>query len=91
MYLHLSKKRKILSKGIIGIFDMDTATQMKDTRSFLKEMQKSGRVISEGVDIPKSFVLFEEEEMHKGKPVKETKMVLLKFSSSSVEKKVNYY
>ncbi len=89
MYLHLSKKKKILSRSIIGIFDMDTATEMKDTRAFLKSMQNDGRVISETGDIPKSFVLFEEKNEANGN--KETFMALLKFSSSSVEKKVNYY
>ncbi len=91
MYLHLSKKKKILSKGIIGIFDMDTATQSRDTRAFLKEMQREGNVISDVGDIPKSFVLFEETETVKGKPQIHTRMALLKFSSASVEKKVNYY
>ncbi len=70
---------------------MDTATQSRDTRNFLKEMQKEGKVISEVGDIPKSFVLFEEEEKIKNQTVKKTGMALLKFSSASVEKKVNYY
>lgn len=91
MYLHLSKKRKIRTSGIIGVFDMDTATQSRDSREFLSSMQKSGAVVSEVGDIPKSFVLFEEEKIVKAKPQKELKIALLKFSSSSVEKKINSF
>ena len=83
MYLHISKKKKISNNDIIGIFDMDTASVGKETKQFLSMMQKRGSVISELGDIPKSFVMYSTE--------KGTEIALLKFSSSSVENKVNAF
>ncbi len=83
MYLHISKKKKISNNDIIGIFDMDTASVGKETKQFLSMMQKRGSVISDLGDIPKSFVMYSTE--------KGTEIALLKFSSSSVEKKVNAF
>ena len=83
MYLHVSKKLKISNKNIIGIFDMDTASVGKDTKQFLSRMQKRGSVRSEIGDIPKSFVMYDGENG--------TEIALLKFSSGSVENKVNAY
>lgn len=81
MYLHVSKKQKIYNKNIIGIFDMDTASVGKDTKQFLSMMQKKGSVRSDIGDIPKSFVMYDGDNG--------TEIALLKFSSGSVEKKVN--
>lgn len=83
MYLHISKKQKIINTKIIGIFDMDTASVGKDTKQFLSRMQKRGSVRSDIGDIPKSFVMYDGECG--------TEIALLKFSSSSVENKVNAF
>lgn len=83
MYLHISKSQKISNKKIIGIFDMDTASVGKDTKQFLSRMQKRGSVRSDIGDIPKSFVMYDGEDG--------TEIALLKFSSGSVENKVNAF
>ena len=83
MYLHVSKKQKISNKSIIGIFDMDNASVGKDTKQFLARMQKRGSVRSDIGDIPKSFVMYDTDGG--------TEIALLKFSSASVEKKVNAF
>ena len=39
MYLHAGNDKIIRTKSIIGIFDMDNATQSADTRDFLRRAQ----------------------------------------------------
>ena len=56
-FLHISQKKTLPEDDIIGIFDMDTSTVSPDTRSFLRNSQKTGKLFSETDDIPKSFVL----------------------------------
>lgn len=60
MYLHLGEATVIEDKNIIGIFDMDTSTVNKATRSFLAAGEKGGRVLYVNYDLPKSFVLTDE-------------------------------
>lgn len=64
MYIHAGNSRMIRTKRIIGIFDMDTATMGGATRELLRAAEKSGRMISLGDDIPKSFVLTEDGEVY---------------------------
>lgn len=45
------------SREIIGIFDLDNTTSSHITRKYLTLAEKSGRVITIGDDIPKSFIL----------------------------------
>ena len=64
MFLHVGNHKNIREKDIIGIFDMDNATVSTVSRKFLSEAQKRGEVISAAEEIPKSFVLYEEEGKH---------------------------
>ena len=41
MYLHLGENKVVKKRDIIGIFDMDTATVMKATRTFLNNAEKT--------------------------------------------------
>ena len=50
---------------VIGIFDMDHTTTSAVTRKFLKEKEKQLLVEIAAVEIPKSFVLFEENGLYK--------------------------
>lgn len=61
MYLHAGNDKIIRTKSIIGIFDMDNATQSADTRAFLRRAQGDGRLENTQRDIPKSFVLYEKD------------------------------
>jgi ATP-dependent DNA ligase len=56
MFLHLSKNESVRENEIIGIFDMETATQSKETRNFLKQMQSDKKTVSLCDDLPKLVV-----------------------------------
>lgn len=57
MYLHLGASVVIPQRDVIGIFDLDNTTASRITRSFLEQAEKTGRVVSVGDDLPKSFVM----------------------------------
>ncbi|MBQ2676899.1 MAG: DUF370 domain-containing protein [Clostridia bacterium] len=59
MFLHLGMDTMVKQKDIIGIFDLDTATVSKHTRTFLSAAEKSGKVINVTYDLPKSFIVCE--------------------------------
>ena len=65
MFLHVGNGRNIREKNIIGIFDMDNATISSVTRKFLTSEQKKDLVFSVSNDIPKSFILFKDEDQIK--------------------------
>ena len=52
-------------KDVVGIFDMDNATLSSVTRKFLGEKQKQLLVEIAAVELPKSFILFEENGLYK--------------------------
>ena len=60
MYLHIGNGKSVQKKDIIGIFDLDTSTVTKQGKSFINNMEKSGRVEYDDFDLPRSFVLFED-------------------------------
>lgn len=61
MYLHLGQEVLIRENDIIGIFDLDKATVSKRTRMFLTAKEKEHRVINVATDLPKSFIVCDEE------------------------------
>ena len=65
MYLHLGEKTVIRTDDIIGIFDLDTSTISKNTRDFLSQSEKDGKVINVSFELPKSFILCREKESYK--------------------------
>lgn len=65
MYLHVGNHKMIRVRDVIGIFDMDHTTTSSITRQFLKEKEKQLLVEIAAVDIPKSFILFEENGLYK--------------------------
>jgi len=62
MYLHLGQNVMVRNQDIIGIFDLDNTTWSFRTRRFLGRAEQEGRVIAVGDDLPRSFVLTDEEE-----------------------------
>ena len=52
-------------RDVIGIFDMDHTTVSSVTRKFLKEKER--QLLSEiaAMELPKSFILFEENGLYK--------------------------
>ena len=65
MYLHIGNGKSVKKKNIIGIFDLDTSTVTKQGKSFINNMEKSGLVEYDDFDLPRSFVLFEENGEHR--------------------------
>lgn len=61
MYLHLGNDAVVNMNSVIGIFDMDNTTVSYQTREFLANAQKNGRVIDTTEDLPKSFVVAREK------------------------------
>ena len=60
MFIHIGHDTVIIDKEIIGIFDMDTSTVSKPTRDFLRLSEKKGNVINVSFELPKSFVVCNE-------------------------------
>ena len=60
MYLHLGQDIAVPKSSVIGIFDTDNTTQSYITREYLNRAEKSGAIVDISGDIPKSFVICEE-------------------------------
>ena len=65
MFLHVGNNKNIRIRDVIGIFDMDNATLSSVTRKFLSKNQKKLMVETAALEIPKSFILFEENGLYK--------------------------
>ena len=61
MFLHLGENTVILKKNIIGIFDLDKTSVSPDTRNFLNKGEEDFKVTTIGEEIPKSFVVVEDD------------------------------
>lgn len=57
MFLHLGQDTVITTDEILGIFDIDTTTVSKATRTYLAMKEKEKRVINVSYELPKSFIV----------------------------------
>ena len=57
MYIHLGRDVSLRERDIIGLFDMETTTVAKDTRTFLKKCEADNLITNVSEDLPKSYVL----------------------------------
>lgn len=57
MYLHAGADTVIKTKSIVAVFDLDYASQNKDTLNFLKRAEKEKRLINVTAELPKAFIL----------------------------------
>lgn len=64
MYLHAGNNKIIREKNIIGIFDMDNSTVSSITRKFLSDAERNMLVVSAKDEIPKSFILYKENNKY---------------------------
>ena len=60
MYLHLGQDVIVNDRTIVGVFDMDNSTVSRHTRAFLARSQREGRVVNVSLELPKSFIVCEE-------------------------------
>ena len=65
MFLHIGNGKSVRKKDVIGIFDLDTATITKTGKDFINRMQRGGRVEYDDDDLPRSFLLIEENKKYK--------------------------
>ena len=66
MYLHLGEETVVRMKDIIGIFDIENTSISKHTKDFLARSEKGKKVVTVGAlaagyEMPKSFVVCEDE------------------------------
>ena len=78
MYLHVGQDFLINTRDIIGVFDLDTATDAgqkpKITDEFLRHAQREGAVVDVSGNMPKSFVVTDFPEPTPCTSVKEVLM-----------------
>ena len=65
MYLHIGNRKSVKKKDIIGIFDLDTSTVTKTGKDFIAKLEKAGAVEYDDDDLPRSFLLIEENKKYK--------------------------
>lgn len=61
VYTHAGNGRLVRTGSIIGIFDMDTSTHSSSAKRFLEICQDEGRLIVTTSDVPRSFIVTEDE------------------------------
>ncbi len=67
MFLHIGNGKSVIKKNIIGIFDLDTSTVSKTGKDFINKKEKEGLVEYDDFDLPRSFLLVEEDKKYKVK------------------------
>ena len=81
MYVHIGNGKMLRVSDILGIFDTDNSTVSKNTRTWLTQKEKTGKLESATEEIPKSFILTMDE---KG----EEKIYFSQLSSSTLKTRV---
>ncbi len=82
MYIYLGTDTVVMSKEIVGVFDIDAVTISKKTRNFLKEAQQQNIVTNVSYELPKSFVVCEQNG--------EKKVFVSGINSSTIRKRTSY-
>lgn len=59
--MHLGKSETVRNKEIVGIFDIEKATESAETKKFLARMQKEYKAVNLCTDLPAAFVLTDGE------------------------------
>ena len=62
MILHVGLDVTVRGRDIVGIFDMDNTTVGQETRRFLADAEKGGRVVDVTAELPRSFVVCVEKD-----------------------------
>ena len=61
MYLHLGCDTVVNTKNIISILDLESTSVSKYSKEFLKTVEEEGFVRNVSEEIPKTFVICEED------------------------------
>ena len=62
MYLHIGQNVVVPEMSVIGVFDLDNTTGSYITRRFLGEAEKAGCVTPVSDDLPRSFIVCDEDD-----------------------------
>lgn len=62
MYVHLGRDTTVTDRSLVGIFDLDTSTVSRHTVNFLKQAEQKNLVVMVADDLPKSFVICDENK-----------------------------
>ena len=65
MYLQIGTDKFIETENIIAVLDLDNTTVSKATREYLNNAQKQNEVETVSFDLPKSFIVCEEQGKRK--------------------------
>lgn len=60
MYLHLGGQTMVKTESIVAILDLETTSVSKKTKEFLRANEKNGVIKNISEDIPKSYVICED-------------------------------
>ena len=83
MYLHAGNNKILRSSRIIGIFDRDTSSRGDDTKEYLRAAEKNGLAESAAEELPKSFILYEDEDG------KTARVMFSQISTSALVSRIN--
>ncbi|MGN1097367.1 MAG: extracellular matrix regulator RemB [Clostridia bacterium] len=61
MYLHIGGQKMVKQRDIVAILDLETTSVSKKTKEFLRASEKKGVVVNVSEDIPKSYVICNED------------------------------
>ena len=81
MYLHLGNDAIVKKSDIIGVFDMDNTTISKRGRKFLMMAEQNKEVFYTTDDLPKSYIVTNND--------KQNKVYVSSISSSTLLKRAN--
>ncbi len=82
MYLHLGQDTVVRTSDVIGIFDIENTSLARSTRGYLAQAEKRGLVVNVSYELPKSFVVCEED----GKQ----RVYISQISSATLKKRSGY-
>lgn len=89
MYLHIGQDTVVRLEDVIGIFDIETSSVSKTTRSFLGKAEKDGNVVAVNAELPKSFVLCR-EKARAGSGTPRTVVYISQISSTTLLKRSDF-
>lgn len=61
MYVYIGNGMVLDDRNIVGVFDLDNTSWSIHTRKFLSSAEKKNQLLNAAEDIPKSFVVCENE------------------------------
>lgn len=84
MYIHLGQETVVREEDVIGIFDIESTTVLKNTRIFLNKAEKDKRVINVSYELPKSFIVCADKKTN------EWNIYISQISSSTLLKRAGF-